>query len=56
MNDKQALVDLVIEQILIDVERKDLTAIEELLMKVDSWSLQGYLSDDPTLYTTYTRI
>lgn len=41
----QGLIDAAIEQILIDVERGDLTAIEELLRHVPEQQLQGFLSE-----------
>lgn len=46
MND-EALINAVIEQILIDVGNHDLTAIEELLQAAPEQALQAYLSDIP---------
>jgi hypothetical protein len=43
----EQLIDVVIEQILIDVGRGDLTAIAELLTHVPEEILVGYLSDIP---------
>ena len=43
----EALIDAVIEQILIDVQNHDLTAIEELLRSAPAKSLQAFLSDNP---------
>lgn len=43
----EQLIDVVIEQILIDVSRGDLTAIAELLTHVPEEILVGYLSDIP---------
>jgi hypothetical protein len=45
--DKKALIDAVIEQILIDIGNHDLTAIEELLDSAPEQALQGFLSDIP---------
>lgn len=39
------LIDAVIEQILLDVQTNDLTAIAELLTHVPEEYLQGFLSD-----------
>ncbi len=41
----QGLIDAALEQILIDVESGDLTAIEELLRHVPEEQLRGFLSD-----------
>jgi len=41
----QGLIDAALEQIVIDVEGGDLTAIEELLRSVPEENLQGFLSD-----------
>jgi hypothetical protein len=41
----QGLIDAALEQILIDVESGDLTAIEELLRNVPENKLQGFLSE-----------
>lgn len=41
----QGLIDAAIEQILIDVESGDLTAIEELLRHVPEQQLRGFLSE-----------
>jgi hypothetical protein len=43
----EALINAVIEQILIDVQNHDLTAIEELLRSAPAESLQAFLSDNP---------
>lgn len=43
----EALINAVIEQILIDVGNHDLTAIEELLQSAPEQSLQAFLSDIP---------
>ncbi len=41
----QALIDAALEQIIIDVQNKDLTAIEELLSKINDEYLIGFLSN-----------
>jgi len=41
----QGLIDAALEQIVIDVENGDLTAIEELLRSVPEQKLQGFLSE-----------
>lgn len=41
----QALIDAALEQIIIDVENKNLTAIEELLSKISDEYLIGFLSN-----------
>jgi hypothetical protein len=41
----QGLIDAALEQILVDVESGDLTAIEEMLRHVPEEQLQGFLSD-----------
>jgi DNA-binding MurR/RpiR family transcriptional regulator len=41
----EALIDAVIEQILIDIQSKDMTAIVELLRHVPEQYLVGYLGD-----------
>lgn len=41
----QALIDAALEQIIIDVQNKDLTAIEELLSKINEEYLIGFLSN-----------
>ncbi len=41
----QGLIDAALEQILIDVESGDLTAIEELLRHVPEDQLQSFLSE-----------
>lgn len=46
MND-EALINAVIEQILIDVGNHDLGPIEELLQAAPEEALQAYLSDIP---------
>lgn len=43
---KQKLIDAVLEQIKIDVNNSDLTAIEELLKNVDNLFLFGYLPEN----------
>jgi hypothetical protein len=43
------LVDLVMEQIRIDIENGDLTAIEELLGHVPEDILKGFLSEDTVM-------
>lgn len=43
MNEK--LIDAVIEQMLIDIQQGDMTAIAELLTHVPDQFLQGFLSD-----------
>lgn len=43
----EALINAVIEQILIDVGNHDLTAIEELLRSAPEDALQAFLSDSP---------
>ena len=43
---KQALVDLVIEQIMEDVRNYDMTAIEELLSHINDEFLVSYLSEE----------
>lgn len=43
--DRQAVIDLVLEQIVKDVESSDLTAIEELLKDVPDTKLIGYLPE-----------
>ncbi len=43
---KQELLDAVIEQIIIDIENKDVTALEELLKTVDSKYLRSYLPEE----------
>lgn len=45
----EALINAVIEQILIDVGNHDLTAIEELLRSAPEDALQAFLSDSPSL-------
>ena len=42
----QTLVDIVLKQIQIDVENKDLTALEQLLTNVDSRDLLSYLPEE----------
>jgi len=41
----EALIDAVIEQILIDIQNKDMTALVELLRHVPEHYLVGYLGD-----------
>ena len=43
---RQALIDLVIEQIMEDVHNYDMNSIEELLTFVDDKYLVGYLSEE----------
>jgi hypothetical protein len=43
----EALVNAVIEQILIDVQNHDLTAIEEMLGSTPEKALRAFLSDNP---------
>lgn len=43
----EALINAVIEQILVDVGNHDMTAIEELLQAAPEEALQAYLSDIP---------
>lgn len=45
-DEKEALVDKVIDQIKSDIEMYDLTAIDEMLMLVDPKVLKGYLAED----------
>jgi hypothetical protein len=45
-DDKQELVDKVIEQIKVDCDNLDFTAIDELLKFVDVEYLNGYLAED----------
>tara|TARA_X000000368_G_C22823940_1_gene620279 strand:- start:579 stop:725 length:147 start_codon:yes stop_codon:yes gene_type:complete len=44
--DKQKLVDRVLEQMLNDIEDKDLTAIEELISGLPTDKLEGYLPEE----------
>ena len=43
--DKQEILDKVLEQVKLDVEIGDVTALEELLSNLPSDLLQGYLSE-----------
>ena len=45
-DEKEALVDKVIDQIKSDIEMYDLTSIDEMLMLVDPKVLKGYLAED----------
>jgi hypothetical protein len=45
MNKTEGLVDAVIEQILIDVQNEDMTALAELLTHVPEEYLVGFLSN-----------
>jgi hypothetical protein len=58
MSDLQILIAVVIEQIKQDIAKGDVTAIEELLMRVPMTDLEGYLSeeDDPFDFTWNYRI
>ena len=44
--DKQKLINTVLDQITIDVETKDLTAIEELVKLLPEETLVNYLPED----------
>ena len=45
-NAKARLIDLVIEQIRLDFENGDLTALEELLVQLDDNVLKSYLPEE----------
>lgn len=47
--DKQNLINLVLDQIINDINDYDLTAIEELLWKVDEKFLIAYLPEERTI-------
>jgi hypothetical protein len=48
MSDLQILIEAVIEQMKQDIAEGDVTAIEELLMRVPSPVLKGYLPEETT--------
>ncbi len=48
MSDLQILIEAVIEQMKQDIAKGDVTAIEELLMRVPSPVLKGYLPEETT--------
>ena len=43
---KLLAIDEVIEQIIIDIENGDLTALQELLLNIDLKTLQAYLPEE----------
>ena len=47
LQEAQDLIDLVIEQIIQDVQNKDFTAIQELLLAVPETNLKSFLSEGP---------
>lgn len=45
MNPRQPVIDAVLDQIRMDVENGDMTAIEELIRHLPLYALQGYLPE-----------
>jgi hypothetical protein len=45
--DREDLIDLVLDQIVQDVQNRDFTAIQELLLSVPEANLKSFLSEGP---------
>ena len=44
---KEELIDLVLDQMLVDIQNGDFTAIQELLLAVPEANLKSFLSEGP---------